>query len=130
MRTDMATSYNKNNIFYKFIMGEIPVETIYEDEYVIGLYDIHPAAKIHALVISKALHTSFDDFMAQAPIHTVAGVFGAVRKIAEQLGLQESGYRIIMNHGADALQTIPHFHIHVIGGENLGPITTFDKHHK
>lgn len=113
-------TYDKNNIFAKILRGEIPCKKIYEDAFALAFYDIAPAAPVHALVIPKGEYMSFDDFAANAPKDLVQGFFAAVQKVARQLKLPLGGYRIISNHGSDAGQLVPHFHVHILGGKNLG----------
>lgn len=112
--------YDKNNIFAKIMRGEIPCKKVYEDEFAFAFEDIHPEAPVHVLVVPKAEFESFNDFAARAPQAMLHGYFTAVQKIAAQLGLEQSGYRIISNHGPDASQSVPHFHMHILGGRALG----------
>ncbi len=113
-------TYDSENIFAKILRGEIPTDRIYEDEFAVAFNDISPAAPSHLLVIPKGEYISFDDFSAKANAEEIAGFFGAVRKVAHEAGLAESGYRLITNHGADADQTVPHFHVHILGGKQMG----------
>ncbi len=118
-------TYDKENIFAKILREEIPCEKLYEDEFALAFRDIAPAAPSHILVIPKREVTSFDDF-AEQDVQFVGQFFASVRKVAEQEGLADSGYRLITNHGADANQTVAHFHIHILGGENLGGLLADD----
>lgn len=112
-------TYDTSNIFAKILRGEIPCNKIYEDDFALAFHDITPAAPVHALVIPKGEYVSFHDF-ASAPAATVAGFFASVKKVAEKLNLEENGYRIISNHGPDASQSVPHFHVHILGGKRMG----------
>lgn len=118
--------YDKNNIFAKIIRGEIPCKKVYEDKEVLAFEDIAPAAPVHVLVLPKGEYRSFDDFMADAPTEVVQRFFAAVRKIAAECNVQETGYRIIANHGKNASQSVPHFHVHVLGGKPLGALLPGD----
>lgn len=113
-------SYDKENIFAKILRGEIPCDKVYEDEYVLAFNDIAPQAPIHALVIPKGEYISFDDFSSTASAEEIAGFYKAAQKVAAELGLQEGGYRTLANTGSDAHQEVPHFHLHIFGGCNLG----------
>jgi diadenosine tetraphosphate (Ap4A) HIT family hydrolase len=113
-------SYDPNNVFAKILRGEIPCKKVYEDEYALAFHDINPQAKVHALVIPKGAYVSFDDFSADASEAEIAGFMRAVGKVARQLGLAESGYRILANHGRHSHQEVPHFHVHIFGGQPLG----------
>lgn len=122
--------YDKNNIFAKIIRGELPCKKVYEDDKVIAIEDRFPAAPVHILVIPKGEYKSFHDFSITAEASEVAYFFKKVRDIAQDLGLVESGYRIIANHGADASQTVPHFHMHILGKRKLGALVTGDSYHQ
>ena len=115
-------TYDSSNIFAKIIRGEVPTEKLYEDEHVIAIADIAPAAPAHALVMPKGNYVSFDDFSLHAPAETVAQFFKTITYIARKLKLEENGYRLITNHGKDASQSVPHFHVHILGGRALGAL--------
>ncbi len=122
----MSSQYDKNNIFAKIIRGEIPTDKLYEDEFCISFSDISPAAKFHYLVIPKGQFVSFDDFVEKADNSFVTNFFKSVKKVADKLELTENGYRVIYNHGSDAHQTVFHFHVHILGGQPLGPLLASD----
>ncbi|MGE3232037.1 MAG: histidine triad nucleotide-binding protein [Hyphomicrobium sp.] len=113
-------AYDRNNIFARILRGEIPAKRIYEDSYALAFHDINPQAKTHALVIPKGAYLSMADFAANASEAEIAGLFRAVGKVATMLGLEDSGYRILANHGPDSHQEVPHLHIHIFGGQKLG----------
>ena len=113
-------SYDKDNIFARILRGEIPCNKVYEDESALAFHDIAAQAPVHVLVIPKGEYVSFDDFSQSAPAELVTGFYRAVQKVAEQLGLQEGGYRVISNIGADAHQEVMHYHLHVFAGCDLG----------
>lgn len=120
------TAYDPQNIFARIIKGEIPCDRVYEDEAVLAFRDISPAAPVHVLVTPKGDYVSFHDFMVKAGAEAVTRFFERVRHVAAELGLEESGYRLIANHGADASQTVPHFHVHILGGRALGGLLPGD----
>ncbi|MAS86956.1 MAG: histidine triad nucleotide-binding protein [Micavibrio sp.] len=119
-------AYNQDNIFHKIINGHIDCDKVYEDEHVIAFNDIQPAAPVHVLVLPKGEYCSLDDFANDAPADVVAHFFKKVRDIANDLGLSEEGYRVIANHGANASQTVHHFHMHILGGRLLGGLIAGD----
>lgn len=121
--------YNKNNVFAKIIRNELPAEKIYEDDKVLAIPDLHPQAPVHVLVIPKGEYCSFHDFSMQAPSETIAHFWNVVAKLAEKFAVDKSGYRLITNHGADALQTVEHFHVHLLGQKKLGPLIVGDNYH-
>lgn len=107
-------------IFCKIIKGEIPASKIDEDADTFTFYDLHPQAEKHALVIGKH-HV---DCLSQHDALTdreLAACLRACARVAEKLGIQESGYRVVTNTGRDACQSVGHMHFHVLGGEQLDP---------
>lgn len=102
----------------------MPCNKVFEDEAVIAFHDICPVAKIHIIVIPKTPYISFDDFMARATPHEAQHFFYVVRQVARLFDLNVTGYRIASNHGEDAMQTVTHFHMHILGKERLGNMTT------
>ena len=88
-------TYDKNNIFAKILKGEIPCKKVHEDDFSLAFHDINPAAPVHVLVLPKFEATSFDDFVKNAPKDTINEFFKSVQKVAEQLNLSTSGYRLI-----------------------------------
>ena len=119
--------YDKENIFAKIINGEIPCDKIYEDDFVLAFNDIAKAAPTHILVIPKGEYISFSDFVLKAKSNEVSGFFQKVRKIAVEIaGLEEDGFRIITNHGKDGSQSVFHFHVHILGGKQLGGLLADD----
>lgn len=122
--------YDKNNIFARIIRGEIPGKKIYEDKFVLAIEDIQPAAPVHILVMPKGEYVSFDDFCTLADASTTAHFFRVIAIIAKKMNIHENGYRLITNHGKDASQSVPHFHVHLLGGKALGGLLPGDAHHR
>ena len=116
--TPMA--YDANNIFARILRGEIPAKKIYEDNHALAFHDVHPQAKVHALVVPKGAYVSWADFSARASEAEITGFVRAVGKVAKQLGVEDSGYRLLANHGPDSHQEVPHLHVHIFGGQRLG----------
>ena len=112
--------YDKNNIFAKIIRNEIASEKIFEDDKVLFFKDVNPKAKVHVLGIPKIEVVSFSDFIAQSNESNIAYFFNKTFEIIKKLELNKTGYRIITNDGKDANQEVSHFHIHILGGNNLG----------
>ena len=111
--------YDKNNIFAKILRKDIPCEPVYEDDKVFFFNDIHPQAKIHVLGIPKLEVIDFTDFILNANKSFVEHFFSKVYCVVKNLGIEKTGFKIITNNGKDANQEIPHFHIHILGGEKL-----------
>jgi histidine triad (HIT) family protein len=105
-------------LFCKIVDKKIPAAIVHENEHVLAFRDIHPAAPTHVLVIPKAHIVGMHE-LTRADIATVGEVFLAARDVAEKLGLPPSGYRVVVNNGPDAGQSVFHLHVHVIGGRPL-----------
>ena len=117
-------TYNDQNIFAKILRGEIPCNKVYEDDFAIAFHDIAPQKKIHILVIPKGAYTDIQDFGARASADEMTGFYRAVSKIAQEQGLIEKGFRAIANTGAHGGQEVPHFHVHLLGGEPVGKMVS------
>ncbi|HEU0156858.1 MAG TPA: histidine triad nucleotide-binding protein [Stellaceae bacterium] len=113
-------AYDRNNIFARILRGEVPCNKVLENEHVLAFYDINPQSPTHILVIPKGDYVSLEDFSANASDAEIAALVRAVGKIARERGLAESGYRVLANTGRDARQEVPHFHVHLFGGRDLG----------
>jgi histidine triad (HIT) family protein len=111
--------YDNQNIFARLLRGEIPSRRVYEDEWAVAFHDIAPQAKLHVLVIPRGPYVSLADFTKDASDAEIAGFFRAVGIVARQLGLEAPGYRALANMGGDGGQEVPHFHVHLFGGEPL-----------
>ena len=107
---------DENCIFCKIIKGDIPSNKVYEDDKMLAIYDVVPAAPVHVLLLPKE-HTAN---VTTADPAIVAYMLGKVKEIAEKTGIAEKGFRVVMNTGEDGGQTVNHLHIHVIGGKALG----------
>lgn len=112
--------YDDANVFARILRGELPSKKVYEDEWALAFHDINPQAPIHILVIPKGKWVSWADFSAHAPAEEIAGFVRAVGKVAKQLGLEEPGYRLLANMGPHSNQEVPHLHVHIFGGRDLG----------
>jgi diadenosine tetraphosphate (Ap4A) HIT family hydrolase len=113
-------AYDRNNVFARILRGELPCAKVYEDEHVLAFRDIEPQAPSHVVLIPKGDYVSADDFSANAPDAELVAFMRAIGKIAKAEGIAETGYRILSNHGKAAHQAVPHFHLHLFGGCDLG----------
>lgn len=104
-------------VFCKIIKGDIPSEKVYEDDKVLAFKDIQPAAPIHILMIPKQ-HVA--NIMEATDASMMQALMEAVRKVAIQLGVDQSGFRLITNCGKDAGQEVMHLHFHLLAGKPLG----------
>jgi len=116
-------AYDPNNVFAKILRGEEPCTKVYEDEFALAFENNRPAAPVHVLVVPKGPYVSAADFAASAPPELIVGFWRAVGCTATKLGLGESGYRLVANHGADANQEVFHLHVHIIGGKKLAGVS-------
>ncbi|HEV2334081.1 MAG TPA: HIT domain-containing protein [Stellaceae bacterium] len=114
--------YDRTNVFARILRGELPSRKVYEDEHVLAFHDIHPQAPTHIILIPKGEYVSVDDFSANASEAELAAFTRAIGRIAHHEGVAASGYRILANHGPAAHQDVPHFHLHLFGGRDLGPM--------
>ena len=103
-------------IFCKIGRGEIPVSLVYQDDLVVAFDDVSPQAPVHTLVIPREHFANLGDGV---PAETLAALFSAVPEVAAVKGVAESGYRVIVNNGPDANQTVAHLHVHVVGGRGM-----------
>ena len=113
-------SYDDSNIFARILRGEIPCDKVFENDHVLAFRDINPQTPTHVLVIPKGAYVSFDDFSERASPEEVTAFVRATGQIARELGVVENGYRVLSNHGRDAHQEVPHFHLHLFAGKDLG----------
>lgn len=105
-------------IFCKIVAGEIPSDTVYSDERVTAFHDINPAAPVHVLIIPNK-HIESIQAMESSDQELIGYLFTVAKKVAEDQGIAESGYRLIINNGPDAHQEVPHLHLHVLGGHSM-----------
>ena len=115
-------AYDRTNLFARIVRGELPCRKVYEDEHVLAFHDIHPQAPVHIILIQKGEYVSADDFSEKASEAELTAFMRAVARIARAAGVTETGYRILANHGPAAHQEVPHFHLHLFGGRDLGPM--------
>ena len=112
--------YDRNNVFARILRGEIPCKKVYEDEHVLAFHDIRPQTPTHILVIPKGEFVSLDDFSEKASAAEMVALLRALGQIAREQGVAEGGYRVLANSGPAAHQEVPHFHMHLFGGRDLG----------
>lgn len=124
----MPLAYDDNNIFAKILRGEIPNNTVAENEHALAFRDINPKGPSHVLVIPKGKYVSFDDFAANADEAETMGFMRLCAEVCASEGLDldggNAGFRAITNAGPDGVQEVPHFHLHIIGGRMMGPMVS------
>jgi histidine triad (HIT) family protein len=113
-----AVANMSKTLFEKIVAREIPAQIIYEDESVIAFRDVKPAAPVHALIVPKKPIPRIAD--AEESDQAVLGhLILKAAEVADKLGLTSSGYRLVINNGPDAGESVPHLHMHIIGGRSL-----------
>ena len=108
----------KDCLFCKIAAGEIPCTKVYEDETTLAFRDIAPQAPVHTLVIPKKHIAGWSDAQGEDD-RTLAHLMRVAAIVAEKEGVAESGYRVVSNCGPDAQQSVPHLHLHVLGGREM-----------
>lgn len=120
----MAYTYDPQNIFAKILRGEIPNSTVLETDHSLAFHDIAPQAPTHILVIPKGAYVTYDDFAANASDAEIVDFTRAIAKVCAHVGVENAGFRLVSNAGRDGVQEVPHLHVHVLAGRNLGPMLT------
>lgn len=105
--------------FCGILAGSVPADVVHEGLHTLAFRDINPAAPVHVLVIPRH-HVISAATIDAADAEVVAELFVTARAVAEQEGVAASGYRLVFNVGDDALNSVPHLHLHVLGGRSLG----------
>ena len=122
----MPYAYDDQNIFAKILRGEIPSTPVFESDHTLAFPDIGPKKKVHILVIPKGPYRCYDHFVQAAAAEEQLDFFKSVAEVARKMGVSEAaggqGYRLITNSGEHSHQEVPHFHVHLLGGEFVGPL--------
>jgi diadenosine tetraphosphate (Ap4A) HIT family hydrolase len=111
--------YEENNVFAKIIRSELDCRKIYEDEHILCFEDNSKSAKIHWLFIPKTPHLCYHDFIANSSPEVISHFFQTIKKVAEENNLDKEGYKLVTNNGKKAGQSVMHFHMHLLSGDNL-----------
>jgi histidine triad (HIT) family protein len=115
-------TYDRDNVFARILRGEIPSDRVYEDEEFIAFRDIAPSAPTHVVLIPRGEAPVSLTGLNDADAGWAGRMLVAASRVAARLGLDEGGYRLVINSGADAGQVVPHIHAHILGGGDLGQI--------
>ena len=106
-------------LFCKIIAGDVPSKEVLSSDATYAFFDINPAAPVHFLVVPRRHITNAADVTA-ADGDVLAEMFVTARAGAEALGIRDGGYRLVFNVGDHALNSVPHLHMHVVGGQQMG----------
>lgn len=109
-----------DTIFDKIVNGEMKADFVYEDEHVVAFRDINPQAPVHVLVVPRRRMESIADAADSEDLPDLGAFMRGIARTARTLGLDEKGYRVVLNTGADALQTVAYVHAHILGGRKMG----------
>lgn len=115
-------AYDPDNVFAKIVRGEIPSHKVLETEHSLAFHDVRPQAPTHVLVIPKGPYRDFDAFATQASDREIVDWVRSAARAARELGAVGGGYRVLANTGRDAHQEVPHLHLHLFAGRDLGPM--------
>jgi histidine triad (HIT) family protein len=105
-------------IFCKIVAGEIPAEIVHSTELAVAFRDLNPQAPVHVLVVPRR-HIDNAGDLGPGDAEVLAGVFSAAREVADAEAVAARGYRLVFNVGEDASNSVPHLHLHVLGGRRL-----------
>jgi histidine triad (HIT) family protein len=105
-------------IFCKIVAGEIPSDSVYQDEEIIAFRDINPQAPVHIVIIPRK-HLASLSRLSQSDSALVGRMVAVANKLAEDEGIAEKGYRVVINCGKEGGQLVPHLHMHLVGGRQL-----------
>ena len=105
-------------LFEKIVAGQIPADIVYEDQLVLAFRDIHPQAPTHILIVPKKPIPRIAE-AGDEDQDLLGQLLLAAAKVARQVGLAQSGYRLVINNGADGGETVPHLHCHILGGRHM-----------
>lgn len=108
------------DVFCKIIRKELPAEIVMEDEDFLVIRDIHPQAPVHVLIVPKR-HIDIIHQATHEDLDVLGRMLVMASQAAQQLGVTEQGYRLIINQGVNAGQLVPHLHMHLLAGKKLGP---------
>ena len=105
-------------LFEKIIAREIPAAIVYEDDLVLAIHDISPQAPVHVLIFPKQLVPRIAE-ATNADQELLGHILLKAAEVAEKVGLKKGGYRLVINNGADGGETVPHLHVHILGGRHM-----------
>lgn len=120
--SDGPGGYDRDNVFARILRDEIPSDRVYEDDEFIAFRDINPAAPTHIVLIPRGEPPAGPAGLAGGDAGWAGRMLVVASRIAARQGLAEGGYRLVVNNGPDAGQEVPHLHLHILGGDELGPI--------
>tara|TARA_B110000908_G_C10069844_1_gene364566 strand:- start:91 stop:555 length:465 start_codon:yes stop_codon:yes gene_type:complete len=120
---EKAEKIKKGSVFTKIINRELRATIVYEDDELIAFVPLRKQAPVHYLIVPKKEIYTIND-MTEEDTMLIGKLFIVAKKLAKENGISETGYRLSMNNNEDAGQSVFHLHLHLMGGEELGPMVT------
>ena len=114
--------YDEENVFNKILKKIIKCVKVHEDINNLSFEDLNKQAPVHVLTIPKNKYSNFSSFAENASDKELSSFCRSIFKVVKKKGIEETGYRIIINCGPNSNQEVPHLHAHILGGKNLGPL--------
>lgn len=114
--------YDPENVFARILRGEIPSDRVYEDAEFVAFRDRQPSAPVHVILIPRGQPPTSAASLTETDAGWLGRMVALASRIAGEQGLSARGYRLVVNCGDDAGQTVGHFHLHILGGRALGPV--------
>lgn len=114
--------YDPENVFARILRGEIPSDRVHEDTEFVAFRDIQPSAPVHIILIPRDQPPTSAANLGDSDAPWLGRMVVLASRIAKEQGLADGGYRLVVNCGDDAGQTVGHFHLHILGGRLLGPV--------
>jgi histidine triad (HIT) family protein len=105
-------------VFCKIIAGQIPSDIVYRDDIVVAFKDINPVTQVHLLIVPRE-HIAYLTDLTEKQAGLVGHMILVVNKLAQQTGIAEKGFRVVINVGSEGGQMVPHLHMHLLGGRRM-----------
>ena len=115
---ESSTGFDPSCLFCRIVVGEIPSTRVHEDDLVIAIDDIDPRAPVHMLLMPRA-HIASAAELDEGHATMLGRLFAVAARLAREAGLEERGFRLVTNVGPDGGQSVPHLHVHLLGGRSL-----------
>jgi len=109
----------QNCIFCSIVAGDVPGEVVYHDDQVVAIKDANPQAPVHVLLIPREHNLESLNDASKLDVSLLGHLLYTAAKVANQMDIAESGYRVVINNAEAAGQSVPHLHVHVLGGRHL-----------
>jgi histidine triad (HIT) family protein len=118
MPIDPRAPYDDANVFARILRGELPCKKVFEDDFALAFHDINPQAPVHILVIPRRAIPRIGQ-AEDGDAGTLGKLLLAAREIAKDQGIDETGYRLVINNGPHGGESVPHLHVHLMGGRPM-----------